>query len=87
LAEQYNLSRGDYALIEKYINLKPEIREALVSYVRTVAASLLPDISEQENPQKDSVAAAEAAYEQALGFAQNTSASALNTTDEESSTG
>lgn len=40
LAQEYRLSNGEYVLIEKFLNLKPDTRAALLSYMREVSASL-----------------------------------------------
>jgi Predicted transcriptional regulator len=39
LAGQYGLSHGDYILIEKFINMKPQSRAVLVDYIIEVAAA------------------------------------------------
>lgn len=39
LAENYGLSHGDYILIEKFINMKPQSRQVLVDYIAEVAAA------------------------------------------------
>lgn len=45
LAIEHNLTNGDYLLIEKFLNLKPGIRMALIDYIREVAAA----IADEEN--------------------------------------
>lgn len=40
LALDHDLTDGDYLLIEKFLNLKPEIRRALIDYIREVAAAI-----------------------------------------------
>ena len=39
LAKNYGLSHGDYILIEKFINMKPQSRQVLVDYIAEVAAA------------------------------------------------
>lgn len=39
LASEYRLTHGDYILIEKFISLKPQSRQALVDYITEVAAA------------------------------------------------
>lgn len=39
LASEYGLTHGDYILIEKFISLKPQSRQALVDYITEVAAA------------------------------------------------
>lgn len=43
LAIEHNLTNGEYVLIEKFLKLKPDVRTALVRYVREVAASIVND--------------------------------------------
>lgn len=43
LAIEYDLTNGEYVLVEKFLKLKPKIRVALVEYVREVAASITDD--------------------------------------------
>lgn len=40
LAVEHHLSNSDYALIEKYLALKPETRKAMTDYMREVVASI-----------------------------------------------
>ena len=40
LAEKYHLSAGDQTLIEKYVNLKPDSRKAVMDFIADVAATL-----------------------------------------------
>uniref|UniRef100_UPI00259C9F2F helix-turn-helix transcriptional regulator n=1 Tax=Xylanibacter caecicola TaxID=2736294 RepID=UPI00259C9F2F len=40
LASEYDLSHGDYVLIEKFVNLKAEKRAAVVDYVLQAAAAM-----------------------------------------------
>lgn len=43
LASEQGLSHGEYILIEKFLGLKPELRQSLVNYVVEVAAALASD--------------------------------------------
>ena len=43
LALDHDLTNGDYLLIEKFLHLKPEIRRALIDYIREVAAAIVND--------------------------------------------
>ena len=40
LAEKYHLSAADQTLIEKYVNLKPDSRKAVMDFIADVAAAL-----------------------------------------------
>jgi len=40
LAREHNLTHGEYILIEKFVNLKSEYRQAVLDYVLEVANSL-----------------------------------------------
>ena len=40
LALDHDLTSGDYLLIEKFLNLEPKIRRALIGYIREVAAAI-----------------------------------------------
>lgn len=47
LTEKYNLSAADRVLIEKYIGLKPGVREAVLKFMTDVVVSLQdPDYSD-----------------------------------------
>lgn len=46
LAKKYDLSDADQVLIEKYVNLKPGSRDAIVNFIMDVAAAF----SNSENP-------------------------------------
>lgn len=54
LTEKYNLSAADVILIEKYIGLKPGVREAVLKFMTDVVASLQePDYSDiPDSPDK-----------------------------------
>lgn len=40
LAKKYDLSNADQVLIEKYVNLKPGSREAIINFITDVVAGL-----------------------------------------------
>lgn len=50
LAEEYGLSRGDYVLVEKFVNLKPEMRAAIAEYVLEAAAAIQANGAEAAAP-------------------------------------
>lgn len=50
LALDHHLTNGDYILIEKFLNLKPEIRRALVDYAREVAAAIADEEADGVSP-------------------------------------
>lgn len=50
LAEEYGLSRGDYVLVEKFVNLKPEMRAAIAEYVLEAAAAIQANGAETAAP-------------------------------------
>lgn len=54
LAKKYNLSRRVCALVERFLDLKPEIQEAMVDYALSVAETLarddLPDHELDQEP-------------------------------------
>ncbi len=39
LKHDYHLSKADYVMVEKFVNLRPEIRQAVFHYMKEVAAS------------------------------------------------
>lgn len=79
LAIERNLTHGEYILIEKFLNLKPEVRQGLIGYISEVAAALASgDISADAST--SGIAAAEALYEKSLGFAPSMGSTASNTT-------
>ncbi len=79
LAMERNLTHGEYILIEKFLNLKPEVRQGLIGLISEVAAALASgDISADASA--SGIAAAEALYEKNLGFAPNTDSTVSNTT-------
>lgn len=50
LAAEHRLSSSDYALIEKFLSLKPETRRAMTDYMREVVASINATASEGGSP-------------------------------------
>lgn len=40
LAEEQNLSHGEYILIEKLLHLKPEVRQGILDYILEVASAI-----------------------------------------------
>ena len=50
LALDHDLTSGDYLLIEKFLNLKPEIRRALIDYIREVAAAIVNSETDGVSP-------------------------------------
>lgn len=81
LAYKYRLSNADYVMIEKFLALKPEVRQGIFDYIHEVAAAL-NDESDPSSPAytgeypplpmddiiASGTAAAEAAYEKAFGI-------------------
>ncbi len=49
LSERYNLSHGDFVLIEKFVNMKAESRDAIVDFI-IQAADALSDESYKDVP-------------------------------------
>lgn len=49
LAEKYRLSNADYVMIEKFVNLRPEVRQNIYDYFReVVSAFVYGDMEPQE---------------------------------------
>jgi len=46
LAAEYSLSKSDYALIEKFLALKPEVRKAMTDYMKQVVAAIAAEEKE-----------------------------------------
>ncbi|MCI8756105.1 MAG: helix-turn-helix transcriptional regulator [Oscillospiraceae bacterium] len=88
LAEERHLSKREKALIEKILNLKPELRQAFIDFIVDMADEF-SDESTTEKPAllTSSVAEAEALYEKNLGFAPSKEVSASNTIDDMESIG
>lgn len=40
LAQEHNLTHGEYILIEKLLSLKPEVRQGILDYIMEVAAAV-----------------------------------------------
>ena len=40
LAQEQNLTHGEYILIEKLLHLKPEVRQGILDYIMEVAAAV-----------------------------------------------
>ena len=89
LSDEYGMSSSDRILIEKFLSLKPEHRQAVMQYAIDVVAAFnalenTEAASEQIKPEKQmTVEEAEAAYiKSRLDAAQQTGPSASNTTSE-----
>lgn len=50
LAIEHDLTSGDYLLVEKFLNLKPETRKSLVDYIREVAAAIAAEEADGISP-------------------------------------
>ena len=82
LAQEKSLTHGEYILIEKFVNLKPETRRQILDYIQEVAAALSEGAVPPDVPAYNPISAAEAAYEKTLDSARSTkAASALSTTE------
>lgn len=80
LAAQYHLTAGDRVMVEKFINLKAEHRQAILAYISEVAAALTLDgVTPEVLAFSKGVMAAEAAYAQNYGIASGTVASPTST--------
>lgn len=93
LAYKYQLSNSDYVIIEKFLALRPEIRNGIFDYIHEVAAAL-NDESDPSSPAytgeypplpmddiiASGTAAAEAAYEKAFGIQSDTESQTSNIT-------
>lgn len=69
LAKESHLTHGDYIMIEKFLRMKPEAREAIIRYMVEVSEALRAGDVPANTPAYPSdygVAAAEAAYEKEL---------------------
>jgi hypothetical protein len=88
LARERGLTHRDYIVIEKFLNLKPEVRAGLVDYFMEVSAALNGEAVEPDSPASTGAAIveAEALYEKTLGFVPNTDSTASSTTDATGST-
>lgn len=54
LAQEKDLTHGEYILIEKFVNLKPETRQQILSYIQEVAAALASEDVPASTPSIDS---------------------------------
>ena len=54
LAQEKDLTHGEYILIEKFVNLKPETRQQILSYIQEVAAVLASEDVPASTPSIDS---------------------------------
>lgn len=52
LAIEHNLTNGEYVLIERFLKLKPDVRIALVHYVKEVAALIAKDETDGLNSEE-----------------------------------
>lgn len=52
LAEEQNLTHGEYILIEKLLHLKPEVRAGILDYILEVAAAVNSDDIPVDTPAK-----------------------------------
>lgn len=52
LAEEQNLTHGEYILIEKLLSLKPEVRQGILDYIMEVAAAVNSDDVKPSAPAK-----------------------------------
>lgn len=50
LASEYELTHGEYVLIEKFVNLKAEKRAAVVDYILEAAAAMQGEEADPEQP-------------------------------------
>lgn len=82
LAAERKLTYGEMVIIEKFLNLKPEVRQEIIQCAIEVAAAVNADGIPADMPAFGSVAAAEAAYEKSLGFAPSMVSSPLSTTSD-----
>lgn len=83
LAKRYHLSDGMYVVIEKLVNLNPEMQAVVVNLVQqmTLAMPENPNrISFPRNEDMEDIAAEEAAYREALNIAPPTNTSVSSTT-------
>lgn len=54
LAQEKDLTHGEYILIEKFVNLKPETRQQILNYIQEVAAALASGDVPADTPSIDS---------------------------------
>ena len=90
LAEERHLSKREKALIEKILNLKPELRQAFINFIVDMANEFSDESTTEKTVLSTSSVAeaeAEALYEKNLGFAPSKEVSVLNTIDDTESIG
>lgn len=80
LRRRYGLSDLETQILSAYLALSAESRHALMETISEMAAHISGSGVAAPVPDADPVAAAEAAYEKALGIAPSTDASASSTT-------
>lgn len=71
ILKKYELSKDDYAFIERFVNLPKDQRNAVTNFLFKASTDLA----------NTKVAAAEAAYEKSLGIVPKKESTVLNTTD------
>lgn len=76
LAVAYGLNEADRLIVERFVQLSKENRDAVTNYMKEIAKAL------NEIDSKDDTEAAEAAYREALGIAQQQGSTASNTTED-----
>lgn len=59
LAQEQNLTHGEYILIEKLLHLKPEVRQGILDYIMEVAAAVNSDDVPTSAPAVSEMSAAE----------------------------
>lgn len=59
LAQEQNLTHGEYILIEKLLHLKPSIRQGILDYITEVAAAINSDDIPASTPAVPGMSAAE----------------------------
>lgn len=74
LATKYSLTAKEMVLIEQFVKLSKPYREAVLMYVQSIV-----DAWKEDQPETDTTEAAEAAYQEALGFVPGPGSSASNT--------
>ena len=59
LAQEHNLTHGEYILIEKLLSLKPEVRQGILDYIMEVAAAVNSNAVPTSAPAEREMSAAE----------------------------
>lgn len=59
LAQEQNLTHGEYILIEKLLHLKPEVRQGILDYIMEVAAAVNSNAVPTSAPDAQEMSAAE----------------------------